>query len=221
MRFFNGSWRWMALVILLSGCTSNPQQGANSQSHDASTSAQAVAVLPGTERTPNPYLHNQPAVDQQAQALFGTALIAMNKQQWAQAEAQLQRINREYPRLSGPYLNLGLVYLAQGETDKAEQAFTRAIAVNANNLAAYNQLAIMKREAGQFSAAETLYQQALVVWPFHPESHKNLGILYDLYLGKGALALQHYQAYQKLLDESDRQVNGWIIDLERRLAQGG
>jgi len=166
-------------------------------------------------------LQNQPAIDQQAQALFGTALIAMSKQQWAQAEAQLQRINREYPRLSGPYLNLGLVYRAQGEADKAEQAFTRAIAVNANNLAAYNQLAIMKREAGQFSAAETLYQQALVVWPFHPESHKNLGILYDLYLGRGALALQHYQAYQQLLDEPDRQVNGWIIDLERRLAQGG
>ena len=105
--------------------------------------------------------------------------------------------------------------------DKADQAFTRAIAVNANNLAAYNQLAIMKREAGQFSAAEALYQQALRVWPFHPESHKNLGILYDLYLGKGALALQHYQAYQQLLAEPDRQVNGWIIDLERRLAQGG
>jgi len=218
MRFSNG---WLLLVILLGACTSNPQQASEPSFASATDTAQAVAVLPDTERTPDPYLHNQPSVDPQARALFETALIAMNKQQWVQAEAQLQRINREYPRLSGPYLNLGLVYRARGELDKADQAFTRAIAVNANNLAAYNQLAIMKREAGQFSAAEALYQQALRVWPFHPESHKNLGILYDLYLGKGALALQHYQAYQQLLAEPDRQVNGWIIDLERRLAQGG
>ena len=218
MRFSNG---WLLLVMLLGACASNPQQVSKPSSPSATNAAQVLAALPNTERIPNPYLHNPSGVDPQAQALFETALIAMNKQQWAQAETQLQRINREYPRLSGPYLNLGLVYRARGETDKAEQAVARAIAVNPNNLDAYNQLAIMKREAGQFSAAEALYQQALEVWPFHPESHKNLGILYDLYLGKGALALQHYQAYQLLLAEPDRQVSGWIIDLERRLAQGG
>src|SRR5690606_873070 len=108
-----------------------------------------------------------------------------------------------------------------GETEKAAQAFTQAIAANANNLDAYNQLGILKREAGDFTGAEEQYQQALAIWPFHPASHRNLGILYDLYMGRGEEALRHYQAYQQLLPEPDKVVNGWIVDLERRIGASG
>ena len=47
-------------------------------------------------------------------------------------------------------------------------------------------------------------------------THYNLGILYDIYLGKTELALQHYRKYQQVLAEPDKRVGGWIKDLERR-----
>jgi Flp pilus assembly protein TadD len=85
------------------------------------------------------------------------------------------------------------------------------------NLDAYNQLAILQREQGRFNEAEANYQKALTIWPFHAESHRNIGILYDLYLGKNAEALAHFEAYQQLRGDGDKQVTGWIADLQRRL----
>ena len=173
------------------------------------------------QATPNPYLATKPSINRQAQQLFNDAIAAMAKKQWPQAENLLTRVTTQYPNLSGAYLNLGLVYQAKGELDKAEQALNQAVAANANNLDAYNQLGILKREAGDFAAAEEQYKKALAIWPFHPASHRNLGILYDLYMGKSEQALQHYQAYQQLLPEPDKLVNGWIVDLERRLGASG
>ena len=46
----------------------------------------------------------------------------------------------------------------------------------------------------------------------------NLAILYELYMGRYAEALAAYQDYQLVLDEPDTKVNGWLIDLERRVA---
>jgi Flp pilus assembly protein TadD len=122
--------------------------------------------------------------------------------------------------LSGVYLNLGIVYRNKGDLEKAIAEFNLAITANMRNVDAYNQLAVLKRESGDFNGAETLYQKALSIWPFYPEGHKNIAILYDLYLGKPELALSHYQAYQQLLPAPDKQVDSWVADLQRRLAKG-
>lgn len=224
MRFTN-PWL-LILLLLLTACSSGPKKADKTdaeQTADATAGQPQSAVLPAGPATPNPYLANKPSINRQAQQLFNDAIAAMAKKQWPQAENLLTRLTTQHPTMSGAFVNLGIVYQAKGETEKAEQALNQALAVNSNNLDAYNQLAILKRETGDFAEAESLYQKALAVWPFHPTSHKNLGILYDLYLGKSEQALQHYQAYQQLLPEPDKLVNGWIVDLERRLgaASGG
>ena len=48
----------------------------------------------------------------------------------------------------------------------------------------------------------------------------NLGILYEVYLGKLPQALEAYREYQELqasVGAEDARVKGWVIDLERRL----
>ena len=50
------------------------------------------------------------------------------------------------------------------------------------------------------------------------EAYLNLGILYELYLGRLDDALQAYQKYQALSESADQRVAGWVSDLERRLA---
>ena len=51
----------------------------------------------------------------------------------------------------------------------------------------------------------------------HWAAWTNLGILYELYLGKLPEALEYYRTYQSMLSEPDRRVQGWVMDLERRL----
>ncbi|MDR7091315.1 MULTISPECIES: tetratricopeptide repeat protein [Cellvibrio] len=207
------------LVLVLVGCASEPVKKSKIAQGAAapSVAAAGTSILPAGPVTPNPYLQNKPSVSRQAQQNFTDATRAMRNKQWAQAESLLQKVLAENNKLSGAYLNLGLVYRAQKEDKRAEQAFNDAIAANHTNLDAYNQLAILQREAGNFSGAETNYKKALSLWPFHPESHKNIAILYDLYMGKSTEALPHYEAYLQLLGGEDKQATSWIADLQRRL----
>lgn len=208
------------MMTLMVGCASAPGKKAASDDAPAATAdivATGVSILPAGPVTPNPFLQSKTSVSRQAQQNFTDATRAMRNKQWVQAESLLQKVIAEDNKLSGAYLNLGLVYRAQKEDKRAEQAFNNALTANHTNLDAYNQLAILQREAGNFAGAEANYKKALSVWPFHPESHKNIAILYDLYMGKSAEALPHYEAYLQLIGGEDKQVTSWIADLQRRL----
>lgn len=219
MKFIKFTLLCILSVQLLWGCsaTSVKKTKATNTSSAASDTTVGASVLPAGAVTPNPYLQNKPSVSRTAQQNFSDATRAMRNKQWALAESLLQKVIAENNKLSGAYLNLGLVYSAQQETKRAEQAFNDALIANHTNLDAYNQLAIFQREAGNFSAAESNYKKALSIWPFHPASHKNIAILYDLYLGKNAEALPHYEAYLQLIGGQDKQVISWIADLQRQL----
>lgn len=208
-------------LLLLVGCGSTPKTpdetiGDLQQSPEGAEGGPQFSFdLSGPEQ--NPYLTQEVSVPGPAQALFNDGVRAMQAQQWSRAIILLQQLNREYPNLSGPYLNLGIAYRQLQQMDAAEQAFAQAVTVNAMNMDALNQLALLKREKGDFKAAETFYLEALSVWPRHPPSHKNIGILYDLYMGEFAKALDHFEVYQYLQAEPDRRIAGWIIDLQRRI----
>ena len=46
-------------------------------------------------------------------------------------------------------------------------------------------------------------------------------MLLDIYLRRTAEALEHYEAYQASLAEPNETVGRWIIDLRRRVGNGG
>lgn len=215
------TWLLIALASLLVACSNTASKkssaGKNASAAEAAIAAPGASILPPGPATPNPYAQNKPSLSRDINQQFADATRAMRNKQWAQAESLLQKIIAVNPKLSGAQLNLGLVYRAQQENKRAEQAFNDAIAANHTNLDAYNQLAILQREAGNFAAAESNYKKALSVWPYHAGSHKNIAILYDLYLGKSAEALPHYEAYLELIGGEDKQAKSWIADLQRRL----
>jgi tetratricopeptide (TPR) repeat protein len=238
---FNKSLLAAFLVVgLLSACGSNPEKPAEKRNVEKPTSADTASgsaadtdkaapaakgtipinILPAGPATPNPYLQNSQKFSEQVEINFHDAVTSMQQKNWDHAEAVLKQLAEKNPKLSGVYLNLGIVYRNKGDLEKAIAEFNLAITANMRNVDAYNQLAVLKRESGDFNGAETLYQKALSIWPFYPEGHKNIAILYDLYLGKPELALSHYQAYQQLLPAPDKQVDSWVADLQRRLAKG-
>lgn len=202
-----------ALAALLSACATSPHAPPASGVDDGEPTA-----LPAGPITPNPYAQQRATVSAEARAQFEQASAAMAAQQWRDAEQQLLTMAQQHPHLSGVQVNLGLVYHALDELELAERALRRALEINPLNLDAYNQLALLKRERGEFDRAAHYYLQALDVWPFHAVSHRNLGILYDLYQGRWEQALRHYRAYQQLQEQPQAEVTGWIIDLERRIA---
>lgn len=223
MRFFKGiclqprrrkQLAMLALAMLAAGCQFVPKP-----STQAPAAEDLIAGQPGVARAPNPYLADRPEVPSSARQHFESAQRALQQQQWDSAETDLLWITENYPAFSGPYLNLALLYQQSGRADQVEPAFRQAIAANANNIDAYNAFGVFLRKAGRFAEAEQVYLEALRRWPDSPGTHINLGILYDLYMGKLELALQHYRHYQGLLEEPDRRVEGWIVDTERRLQQ--
>ncbi len=213
-----------ALAVLLSGCTALNERLDDLRSARATRSETVKAEQTPADMEeapliliPDPYEAQTVEIPAAAQRLFQEAVIAMQSDDYTSAQRLLTQIVQEYPKLSGPYVNLGITLWRLGHLDKAQEAFAFAVKVNPKNSDAYNQHAILLREQGRFAEAEKLYLAALDVWPHSPHSHRNLGILYDLYMGKWDKALEHYQMVKRILPEPSQEIEGWIIDLQRRI----
>lgn len=202
------------LVLLLTGCESLPDLMVSDGAANKIFDEELV-------HTKNPYLSSRAVIKDGVEREFLYAIERVKDKDWPAAEASLQALILSQPNLSGLHLNLGIVYHQQARMDKAEQAYLRAIRVNRLNVVAYNHLGILKREQGSFVEAEGWYLAALEIWPQHLMSLRNLGILYDLYLGQPAAALAQFKRYQQLSNEPDRQIRGWVIDIQRRLPADG
>lgn len=214
------------LQLLASGCQFVPDMGdAEPGSNEQLAAATDIDGMEPAAReiVANPYLSDRPSISAKARQQFQLGKEAMQQQNWQQALLHFQWLTSNEPGLSGPFVNLAKVYQQLDQPAKAEQNFKQAIVANPLNNQAYNSYGVFLRKAGRFVDAEASYQAALQVWPDAADTHLNMGILHDLYMGKLTSALEHYQSYQSLQAEPDRQVAGWIIDIQRRLAarQGG
>jgi Tfp pilus assembly protein PilF len=156
-------------------------------------------------------------IPESAQQSYGRAVAALHAQDWLQAELDLEQVTHAFPAYPGPQVNLAIVYLHGGRRDDARAALDRALSIAPGNAAANNQLGILLRTEGKFDEAERAYRRALQTDANYALAHYNLGVLLDVYLRRGAEAIEHYEAYQGSLSEPDKTVAGWLIDLRRRV----
>lgn len=218
-------WRNLRWILVLSalalaaGCASS---GGKKEKKPAVAAEQAVDgdITAPIEPIPNPYLAQDVKAPTAVQTTFRNALVAMQSEDWSLAERQLLDLHQKHPELSGPLVNLGIIYWRQEKLAEAEKFFNQALAANALNNDAYIQFALFLRDQGRFAEAEAQYRKALEVWPHNAAAHRNLGILYDLYMGKFDEALKHYEMVLRLSRGPNKEVEGWIIDLKRRMAAG-
>ena len=136
--------------------------------------------------------------------------------EWLQAHSEVSRQLATSAGYALGYINLGIISEQLNRPTEALDAYLAAVSLAPENIAALNRLALLYRRQGNFSSAEQHYRRALGVNPEHAGTHRNLGILYDLYLGNFASAIEHYEAYQRFSQQDDPHMIFWLQDLRRR-----
>lgn len=208
----------LAVIFLaLLGCEQNPTKKEEGK---PSIKPEALATDPSgkiAKIIPNPYLENAGDAPAAAKTEFVRIQSMIKNGRMNEAVSALTKMRQDYPKLSGPAVNLGLVYWKQKNYAQAGQYFETAQTINKYNPDAYTQFAVMLREQGKFSEAEAQYLKALTVWPHNPQAHRDLGVLYDLYLVQPEKALQHFTMCDQLSSEPNKEIKGWILELNRRL----
>jgi len=220
----------LALVLLaaaLTACQSVPEPAP--QPEIPAAPEPVVAPEPAAETEVPPGTATETAPETAAEIPPEPEPVDFNQQFYNDAIASLKsgkpevalelllQVSSDAPDKPFVFTNLGLAYFKLQKLDLAEQAFSQAIERNDGDAVAYNHLGILLRQKGDFEKARQHYQRAIDIDSGYARAWLNLGILYDMYLQDLGKALRHYQRYQALAAEENKQVAGWIIDLERRL----
>lgn len=164
----------------------------------------------------NPYAAQRGRVDKDSVTRFIEARRAFKAQEWERAQALLEQLTEADDDLSGPWVMLGDIASQRGEHKQALEFYTKAIAINGDNVNAYLRLALAQRKLGRYLHAQNTYAAALELWPDFPEAHLNLAVLYDIYLNHPLRAQKHMEAYQFLTEGENAQVAAWLEELRSR-----
>jgi tetratricopeptide (TPR) repeat protein len=153
-------------------------------------------------------------VMEQVRPDYEAAVRMLEEGQYEPGVALMRKVSEQAPGLTAAHLALGIAYARTGDLERAEASLNKALEQNPHP-AAYNELGMLQRRNKDFAKARASYEAALAQSADFQHAHRNLGILCDLYLGDTKRALEHYEAYGRIVPD-DAEVVKWIADLRNR-----
>jgi len=211
----------LSFSIVIIGCSSTPTSKESRKDSRPLHLKQNTAIT--AQQSNSGYIPGVPLAPElerdakKAQESFNQAITLMQQGQSVEAESLLTILTEKHPKLSGPWLNLGLMKAQKKEWEDALKYFQKATTANPQNTYAHTSMGLALRELGRFGEAKAAYLSALKIDQKYAKAQLNMGILADLYLNDLPLALKHYKIYQVLQTKPDKAVSGWIKDLQRRI----
>jgi len=167
------------------------------------------------DSTPDNAVTQGAAVTDEMRADYESAVRVLNDEQYEPAIALLVKLTEQATALTAAHIDLGIAYARTGDLDHAEASLNKALELDPKQPAAYNELGMVQRRKGQFAKARTSYEAALAQSADFQYAHRNLAIVCDLYLGDYTCAMEHYEAYTRIVPD-DAEVVKWIADLHNR-----
>ena len=199
-RYYNKNraalWATLAAVTVLAGCATG---GGGTRTATPAAEGAATEISDAVARR------------------YADAQTLMSVEDYAGAAEILQSVVAEGPQYPGAATTLAIAWRRLDRSEDALALLETTLAAHDTYAPGWNEVGILHREAGRFGEAEAAYVKAVTVNPDYALAHFNLGILLDLYLGRHEQALVHYQRYQELVPDEDKQVARWIKDISRRI----
>ena len=219
MRAICRAMPWLA-VLLVVGCSGVARRtvtadGAKTANESPKRPAPTVDVA---QDAGGFTITQQVRVTLEVRADYEAAVRMLEEERYEPAIALLLEVTERAPTVAAAHTGLGIAYARTGDLDHAEASLHEALELSPRHPAVYNELGLVQRRKGMFAESRASYETALAQFADFHYAHRNLAILCDLYLGDYTCALEHYEAYSRIVP-SDSEVVKWIADLRNRRSQ--
>jgi tetratricopeptide (TPR) repeat protein len=184
----------------------------------------ALFSVPASPPQATPELRKGPPPDSKLDAAlvqFNKGIQFLESGRTKEARSQFEKLRDAYPKMSIFHANLGVAYKRLGLLPEAISSYQRALEIDRRTADVYYNMAIALREQGEFRKAEEAYRTALAISPDFRDAHYNLAVLYDLYLNQPDEAIRHYQNFLEQGGEGSKEIQIWIVALQKRMDGSG